>query len=444
MTRAFSAIAVSCVLALAAFTAHAQVPGVPMRLWLFWGQSTITGADAPGPNVSANAYGNKRMAGYNWWPSTVLYLPQPEDLTDANSCEPRSAPYDCLPFPGSSNYGGPWRHALDQMSAFDGNTRTAGIAANSGINFAGYFGDGETFDNILRIAIMNYSAATNGQGMLEGVVMMQGESDYATAKNTYKTYLTDLRTRLETRAQTFLPANRGRTLVMYLNQFSSCGLLGGGYACSSVGSMQAMTELFQEQPDKFRMVGPTYAYPHAAMQPHMTVSGNKRRGAKNGEVFVWDQTHENKWLPLYATNAESLPAYQVYRVTYSIPYPPLVNSCPGQITDTDPTYKGGWLTYEEQPAATYTHIHTTSWSICTGSGVPHAACQNASQVIIVPASWAGSVVSRVLYYATVPLLTTPGPTTGQRGCVADSDPFVADGIATPNNAIHQNWYFAGG
>jgi hypothetical protein len=274
--------------------------------------------------------------------------------------------------------------------------------------------------------------------------MMQGEGDYATAKATYKTYLIDLRTRLETRAQTFLTANRGRTLVMYLNQFSSCGLLGGGYACSNVGSMQAMTELFQEQPDKFRMVGPTYAYTHAAAAPHMNVSGNKRRGEKNAEAFLWDQANATKWLPLYATTAETVPATQVYRVTYSIPYPPLTNACPGQITDLAAAQTGGWTSYEEQPSTVYTQINTTSWSICTGSGVPHASCQNANQVIVVPAVWTGSVVSRRLYYATFPLLTTPGPTTGQRGCVADSDPFVADGIATPNNAIHQDWAFVGG
>lgn len=428
----------------AAMMVAAGVANTPMRAWIVVGQSTCIGTDAAGGDASANAYGNKRLGGFYFWPYARMYRTPMVDLTHVNECEPRDYPYNCVAGV-DPNYGGPIRGLLDRISASDGNSRMVMLIATPGTAYSPAFAPGGSHAVLTLRAVQIYSAMTDGRGIIEGIMMCHGEANYATAVATYKGYLEEWRSYIETYAQTYLAANRGRPLVMYLNHFSSCGLLGGGYACSSVGPLQAMTQLFQEQPDKFRLVGPTYAYTHIAAQPHMNVSGNKRRGEKNAEAFIWDVANPSStWKPLYVTNAETVAASQVYRLTYHVPVPPLTNACPGQITDLAASQTGGWTSYEEQPAATYTQINTTSWHICTGSGVPHAACQNTSQVIVVPAVWTGSVVSRILYYATFPVLTNPGPTTGQRGCVADSDPFVSDGIATPNNAIHQGWTIPGG
>lgn len=436
-------------------------PGAFSDAFLIWGQSTCLGLDSGAPSgETTNAYGNKSPLEYHYAQIgglTQLSAWPLHDTTDDMVCmQPLGGLLysACSGSPGS--YTGPRKQMQDYFTVATGKKSIVGITAVPGVPYDLYFdwSDAGNYQTYSTAPFFEMVGARYPSARVNAVFACHGEADYNKTAAVYAGYMADLKTEMNYHVQRRVANNAGYTMPIFASQYSSCSYLGACYGSTlSCGAIQGIVD--SANAGDVVYVGPTYQYTHAS-GPHMATADNKMRGAKYMEAYLYGQSWTGvRTNPSGAGKVEHVG--DAYRLNYYVQYPPLVWDT--TLVAAVPGGDYGFLYMEETAGPTYTAKPITP-EICTGAGTPNAACQNANQVIITPAS-PPSGTAQYLFYGigcwynsgTSALFTdtqcvipfygggcvTPGPTTGQRGNLRDSDPATWNSTAMYNWAAIERW-----
>lgn len=450
-------------LLLAALLVSGQVswdPGEFSDAFLIWGQSTCGGLDSGAPSgETSNAYGNKSPLEYHYIQVAALTQLSAwplHDTTDNMVCmQPLGGRLysACSGSPGS--YTGPRKQLQDYFSVATGKKSIVGITAVPGVPYDLYFdwSDSGNYQRYSTAPFFEMVGARYPSARVQAVFTCHGEADYNKTAAVYAGYMADLKTDMNFEVKRRVANNVGYDMPIFASQYSSCSYVGACYASTlSCGAIQGIVDAANAGDVVF--VGTTYQYTHAS-GPHMSTASNKMRGAKYMEAYLWGPS----WTGV-RTNASGAGKVErvgnAYRLNYHVQFPPLVFDT----TLVSAIGDNGFLYMEETAGPTYTTKQINAPEICTGAGTPNAACQNANQIIITPTVAPNlSAVSRGLYYGSGcwynagtnvlfndtqcispgSVCVTPGPTTGQRGNLRDSDPATWNATPMYNWAAIERW-----
>lgn len=351
------------------------------------GQSLAMGGSTVAAISTAQTLDNRMVGGATVDSTGALYVP------------PYAWPL--VPLVESGAYETPRSGLANMYATTTGNPLVVVSGARGGMAYSGIK------KGTLPYSYLEVSLEAIGSHIVDSYVlastMTHGESDqsFSMTRAQYKAVLVEFQADVQAKARTTTPRTGDRVVPLYIDQLSSATKFTGATDPTVV---MGQWEAARDNPGVVILACPKYFLPYVADGIHLTAAGSRTLGAYLGRAIAVGPG----WRALQPVSA--VRTGDVIHVEFHVPAPPLVLDT---VTVSDPGNYGFEVTGG-------------------GSIVSVALGANGASVDIT----VSGAVTLLRYAYTGTVGAAAGPTTGQRGCLRDSDTATFEGVTLRNWAVH--------